>query len=112
MSAGHRALSQLTVVVDYNKLQSYGPTAEVWDLEPLADKWRAFGFKVHEVDGHDVGQLRDALSDTSDSRPTVVIAHTIKGRGINFAEGSPDWHHKSSLKKEDLAELREAVHRA
>ena len=87
LSAAHNRLDNLTVVVDYNKLQSYGLVSEVWNLEPLADKWRAFGFSVLEVDGHDVGQLTTALTGSRDGAPRVVIAHTIKGRGIDFAEG-------------------------
>lgn len=112
LSAGHHRYGNLTVIVDYNKLQSYGAISEVWDLEPLADKWRAFGFAVTEVDGHDVNQLRAALRDRADDVPTAVVAHTVKGRGIDFAEGVASWHHKASLKPEDIAGLREAVARA
>jgi len=112
ISAGHHRYSNLTVVIDYNKFQSYGAVSEVWDLEPLVDKWRAFGFTVMEVDGHDVAQLRDALRRQADNSPTAVIAHTIKGRGVDFAEGVASWHHKASLKTEDINGLREAVARA
>lgn len=112
LSAGHHRFRNLTVVVDYNKLQSYGAISDVWDLEPLTDKWRAFGFSVAEVDGHDVVQLRASLSSQADDAPTVVIAHTVKGRGIDFAEGVASWHHKASLKPEDISGLREAVARA
>lgn len=112
LSAGHHCYRNLTVVVDYNKFQSYGAISEVWDLEPLADKWRSFGFAVSEVDGHDVGQLRAALGTQADDAPTAVIAHTVKGRGIDFAEGVAAWHHKASLKPEDIAGMREAVARA
>ena len=110
LAAGHHRLDNLTVVVDYNKLQSYGPVAEVWDLEPLAAKWSAFGFECTEVDGHDVAALNKALALPSPSqRPRAIIAHTVKGRGISFAEGEPTWHHKSNLKPEELAALRAAV---
>ena len=110
LAAGHHRLDNLTVVVDYNKLQSYGPVAEVWDLEPLAAKWSAFGFECTEVDGHDVTALQKTLSLPSPSqRPRAIIAHTVKGRGISFAEGEPTWHHKSNLKPEELAALRAAV---
>lgn len=113
LAAAHHRLSNLTVVVDYNKLQSYGPVHDVWGLEPLADKWTAFGFDCVEVDGHDVTQLRSALVlPQTGSRPRAVIAHTIKGRGVQFAEGNPSWHHKASLKPVDIAEIREAVARA
>jgi transketolase len=110
LAAGHHRLDNLTVVVDYNKLQSYGPVAEVWDLEPLAAKWTAFGFDCTEVDGHDVVSLQEALSlPSSSQRPRAIIAHTVKGRGVSFAEGEPTWHHKSNLKPEELSALRSAV---
>ncbi len=110
LAAGHHRLDNLTVVVDYNKLQSYGPVAEVWDLEPLAAKWSAFGFDCTEVDGHDVAGLQEVLSLPSPSqRPRAIIAHTVKGRGVSFAEGDPTWHHKSNLKPEELDALRTAV---
>ena len=110
LAAGHHRLDNLTVVVDYNKLQSYGPVAEVWDLEPLAAKWSAFGFECTEVDGHDVAALNKALALPSlHQRPRAIVAHTVKGRGISFAEGEPTWHHKSNLKPEELAALRAAV---
>ena len=110
LAAGHHRLDNLTVVVDYNKLQSYGPVAEVWDLEPLAAKWSAFGFECTEVDGHDIGGLKEALSITNQSqRPRAIIAHTIKGRGVSFAEGDPTWHHKSDMKPQEIGSLRSAV---
>ena len=110
LAAGHHRLENLTIVVDYNKLQSFGPVADIWDLEPMADKWRAFGFDCIEVDGHDITQLEMALRLPNPAqRPRAVIAHTIKGRGVSFAEGNPSWHHKASLKPEDVAEIRAAV---
>ncbi len=112
LSAGHRKLSNLTVVVDYNKLQSYGPIPQVWELEPLSDKFSAFGFDVREVDGHDVEALEEALANPTDSKPTAVIAHTVKGKGIDFAEGRADWHHKSKLDGDEIQQLREAIDRA
>lgn len=78
--AGHHKLSNLTVIVDYNKLQGYGRTKDVLNLEPFADKWKAFGFAVCEVDGHSFEKLIPALSSIYD-KPSVVIAHTIKGFG-------------------------------
>ena len=104
MSAGKHQLSALTVFVDYNKLQSYGPTREVLDLEPLTDKWRSFGFEVDEVDGHDVQALEKLVSGLplNSKKPTAIICHTIKGKGFHFAEGKADWHHKSGLTSEDI----------
>ena len=109
MSAGKHRLSNLTLLVDYNKLQSYGPTSVVMDLEPLADKLTSFGMAVREVDGHDVAALRSALGSlpVDPSRPSAVICHTVKGRGVPFAEGNPEWHHKSNLSDQELAMIRE-----
>src|SRR2546426_10313866 len=95
-AAKHR-LSNLTVLVDYNKQQSYGTTYEVLDLEPFADKWRAFGFAAEEVDGHNVEELRAALKRTpfDSGKPSIVICHTVKGKGISFCENNLNWHHKT-----------------
>lgn len=112
LSAAHRSLNQLTVIVDYNKMQSFGPIPEVWGLEPLAAKFTAFGFEVTEVDGHDVNALNEALKSQTHEKPQVVIAHTVKGRGIDFAEGHAGWHHKSRLQGEEIYDLRQAVKRA
>lgn len=111
MCAAKHRLDHLTAVIDYNKLQSYGPVAEVQDMEPLADKWRAFGWAVRETDGHDVAALRQAFAGlpVATGRPGVVICHTVKGRGIAEAENNPSWHHKSSLKPEQVAALRRAL---
>ncbi|MEQ8248824.1 MAG: transketolase [Alphaproteobacteria bacterium] len=107
LSAGKHKLSNLVAMVDYNKLQSYDRTSVVQDLEPLADKWRAFGFAVHEVDGHDVAQLHRVLSAVPFQRdkPSAIICHTVKGRGIAAAEGNPDWHHKSKISDDDVAAM-------
>lgn len=94
MTAGHRKLANLTLVIDRNRLQQGAPVAETNDLEPLADKWRAFGWEVREVDGHDHAALLEVLArDPSRQRPLCVIAHTIKGRGVSFMENQVHWHH-------------------
>ncbi len=107
MSAGKHRLSNLVAMVDYNKLQSYDRTSVVQDLEPLTDKWRAFGFAVHEVDGHDVDQLRHVLSSVpfESDKPSAIICHTVKGRGIAEAEGNPTWHHKSKISDDEVAAM-------
>ena len=111
LHAGKHRLENLSVFIDYNKMQSYGSTAEVADLEPLADKWRSFGFAVREVDGHDVAALRDCTGALpfKANRPNCVICHTVKGRGIPFIEGRAVWHHKALLSPEDIAELEQAL---
>ncbi|MGD0074498.1 MAG: transketolase [Candidatus Binataceae bacterium] len=99
MCAGKHTLSNLVAIVDYNKIQSAGPTAEIQELEPLRDKWQAFGFATLEVDGHDIVKLRDAFRKLplDGKRPTAVICHTVKGKGFPFAEHDPEWHHKSRV---------------
>jgi transketolase len=95
MTAGHRRLANLTLIIDRNRLQQGATVEETNTLEPLADKWRAFGWEVVEVDGHDVDQLYRVLGAPIGDRqkPLCVIAHTIKGRGISFMENEVKWHH-------------------
>ncbi len=103
MSASKQKLSSLVAIVDYNKLQSYDKTCDVTSLEPLADKWKSFGFAVAEVDGHDVGQLEDCLKRVpfDSEKPSCIICHTVKGKGIPFAENNLSWHHKTKMSSEE-----------
>jgi len=105
-AAKHR-LDNLTVLVDYNKQQSYGTTYEVLDLEPFAEKWRAFGFAVEEVDGHSVDQLRSALKRVpfQEGKPSAIVCHTIKGKGVSFVENNLHWHHKNKISEEEVRSL-------
>jgi transketolase len=95
-AAQHR-LDNLTVIVDYNKIQSLGRTDEVLSLEPFAAKWQAFRWTATEVDGHDVVALGTQLGAVPHAAgaPTVVIAHTVKGKGVSFMEGDLLWHYRS-----------------
>lgn len=95
--AQHFRLSNLYAIVDYNKIQSFGSVAEVSDLRPLAEKFRAFNWGVHEIDGHDHAALEVALSAPPPlpSRPTVIVAHTVKGKGVSFMEDRLAWHYKN-----------------
>jgi transketolase len=95
--APHHRLDNLVAVVDYNKIQSFGSVREVLDLEPFTDKWRAFGWSVVEVNGHDLGSLVETLGSTprEPGKPTVVIAHTVKGKGVSFMEDQLRWHYSS-----------------
>ena len=95
MLAGHRKLGQLTAIVDRNGLQQGATTEDTNALEPLADKWRAFGWDVVEIDGHDHQQLLNALGPPQTARegPLCVIARTVKGRGISYMENQAGWHH-------------------
>jgi transketolase len=94
MAAGHRSLSNLTAIVDRNRLQQGARTEDTNRLEPLADKWRAFGWDVVEADGHDIGGLFDFLNARGTDRPRCLIARTIKGKGVSFMEDRVEWHHK------------------
>ena len=107
LSAGKHRLSNLTVIVDCNAQQSYGSTASVLDLEPFADKWRAFNFAVTEMDGHDVPALRRVLGGLplEADRPSAIICHTVKGKGIAFAENNPRYHHLNRLSPDDVEAL-------
>lgn len=111
LAAGKHKLDRLTVLVDYNKQQSYGPVAEVQPLDPLADKFRAFGFATAEVDGHDVAALRKTLVSVplASGRPSAIVCHTVKGRGIPAAEDNPAWHHKNRLSDKDRADIAAAL---
>jgi transketolase len=111
LSASKHRLSSLTAIIDYNKLQSYGRVADVMPLEPLADKWTAFGFAVAEVDGHDVAALNAVFADLpfAAGAPNLIIAHTVKGAGVAFAEGDPLWHHKAAVDAATVARLRAAL---
>jgi transketolase len=111
MCAGKHRVSHLTAIIDYNKIQSAGPTREIQDLEPLADKWRAFGFAAKEVDGHDVNALRSVFRALpfGPERPSAIICHTVKGKGIPFAENDPNWHHKAKLSSETVAQMYGAL---
>jgi len=107
LCAGKHKLSNLTVIVDYNKRQSYDAVAKVQPLEPLALKWRAFGFTVRLLDGHHVRQLQSCLREprTTERKPWVMICDTVKGKGVPEIENHPFWHHKDVFTPEDAVRL-------
>ena len=111
LSAGNRKLDNLCVLVDYNKQQSYDTTYEVQNLEPFVDKWKSFGFAVDEVNGHDVKEIKKNLFRIPivAEKPTAIICHTVKGKGIKFAENNLAWHHKSKISDEDLKAMYDAL---
>jgi transketolase len=93
MSAAHHKLGTLTAVIDYNKLQSDASNDVIMRLEPLADKWRAFGWDVQEIDGHDIAAILAAFRHAGETDlPSVIIAHTVKGKGVPYMENIPAWH--------------------
>jgi transketolase len=104
MTAAHYDLDNLTAIVDRNRLQQGASTADTKELEPLPDKWAAFGFEVRVVDGHDYTELLAALEPSTAGKPVAVIANTIKGKGVSFMENRVEWHHKvPSAEQVDLA---------
>ena len=112
MAASHYRLANLTAIVDRNKISQSGPVAEIVGIEPLVDKWRAFGWEVREIDGHDMSEIVDALDAVPlhADRPTALIAHTIKGKGVSFAENTYLWHSNNvndEIYARALAELGE-----
>lgn len=96
--APHHQLDNLTVIVDYNKIQSLAPVAETLTLEPFVDKWRAFGWEVREAPGHDFNALHSALSATpwKPGKPSVLICHTTKGKGVAYMENTVMWHYRTA----------------
>jgi transketolase len=96
MFAARWKLDNLVAIVDYNKWQAMGRSDEVTALAPLADKWRAFGWETTEVDGHDLGGLATLLdaAPLATGKPTAIVAHTVKGKGVSFMEGDLEWHYR------------------
>ncbi len=109
MAASQFRLDNLTVIVDRNRLQQGDGTESTVSLEPLAERWRAFGFSVREVDGHDLEALISTLQSVpfETGRPNCVIAHTHKGRGVSFMEDRVEWHHRVPTSDELAAALEE-----
>lgn len=107
--AAHHGLDNLTAIIDYNRIQSLDLVEKTIRLEPLAEKFRAFGWSAVEVDGHDVSALRATLESVpaAAGRPTMVIAHTVKGKGVSFMEGKVLWHYRPPAGEELTAALRE-----
>lgn len=95
--APQHQLDNLTAIVDYNKLQSFGTVTDVMELAPLTEKWRAFRWAAREIDGHDHAQIESALNSIpfEPGKPSVIIAHTVKGKGVSFMENKLEWHYKS-----------------
>jgi len=111
MCAGKHELDNLTVLIDYNKQQSYSTTAEIQELEPFSKKWESFGFYVKEIDGHDVNALKATLQSLPlvAKKPVALICHTIKGKGISFMENNLSWHHKSKLTLQEIQKMYQSI---
>jgi len=109
MAAAHYHAGNLTAIIDNNGLQIDGPVAEVLSPLPLPEKWRAFGWSAHELDGHDLGALQSLLAAVPDGsgKPVALIAHTVKGKGISFMEDDNNWHYRIPTPAEVAAAFRE-----
>jgi transketolase len=109
MFASFHKVDNVVAIVDYNRIQLDGFVKDIMELEPLADKWRAFGWHVVEVDGHDVAALQKAFAEASATKgkPTVLLAHTIKGKGVSFMENNPKYHGVAPSADEVAAALKE-----
>jgi transketolase len=101
MTTAHHQIDSLTVLVDHNQLQAMGPICDRMNIEPLVDKWRAFGWETWEIDGHDMAAIVQALAAAAEikGRPTAIVARTVKGKGVPFMEGRPEFH--NALLSED-----------
>ena len=116
MSASRYGLDSITAILDRNRIQATGPTKEIFDIPNIAEKWRAFGWNVLSVDGHDVGAVLDALDEAAATKgsPTVIVADTIKGKGISFAENLVAFHNAALTQEQydqALVEIEEAGRR-
>ena len=109
MAAGHYKLDNLTGFLDYNGLQIDGTNDEVMRVDPLTDKWRSFGWNVIEIDGHSFEEIIDALekAENTKDQPTMIIAKTIKGKGVSFMENAVGWHGNAPKKEEAELALKE-----
>ncbi len=109
MSAAHFKLDNLVAIVDRNGIQNDRWTYQVMDLEPLADKWRAFGWHTLEIDGHNFREVLGALDEASRVKgaPTAIVARTVKGKGVSFMENNPDFHGKAPSKEQAAKALEE-----
>ena len=109
MFAPHFQLDNLTAIVDHNEIQLDGRCCDIMGIEPLADKWRAFNWHVIEIDGHDMKQILPALKKAGEikGKPTVIIAHTVKGKGVSFMENNVDFQGKAPNAQETEIALKE-----
>ena len=113
LSVSKHNLLNLITIIDFNKLQSYGLTKEVSDLHSLKKKWESFGFKVFEVNGHSIIELRKIfiLAKKQKNKPVTIICHTVKGKGLSFAEGKAEWHHKSMITQNQIQEMKRELYK-
>ena len=109
MSANKFKLNNLIAILDYNNLQLDGKCSEIMPLEPLADKWKSFGWDIKEIDGHNMCEILTAFYDLKkiQKKPTIIIAHTVKGKGVSYMENQLNWHGKAPNKEQFRQALKE-----
>ena len=109
--SSHHKLDNLTLIIDYNKLQAFGRTNDVLKLEPLKEKWQAFGWAAREINGHNFSEIEKTLLTVPfvEGKPSVIIAHTIKGKGVSFMEDKLEWHYNNLSKEDYQRALKELV---
>ncbi len=107
LSAPTLGLDNMTVIVDHNKLQAMDDLENIVHMQPFADKWRAFGWNVVEIDGHDYAEIKEALLTRYEGKPTLIVANTIKGKGVSFMENVPIWHYRMPNEQELLIVMEE-----
>ena len=112
LTAKKHNLDNYIIIVDYNKIQSAGFTKDILDLEPLTKKFNAFNFDTYNIDGHNLKILKKTFNKfKKNKKPKAVICNTIKGKGINFAENNPNWHHLSKIDNETITQLEKALNK-
>ena len=109
MLAAAKRVGKLTAIVDYNKWQATGRSQEILALEPLNKKWESFGWDVLEIDGHNFDEIRNAFKKCKScvSKPSIIIAHTIKGKGVSFMEDNNNWHYRTPNEEELQLAIKE-----
>lgn len=109
MVAAHYKLDNLIAILDYNKLQLYGETNTIMNIEPVIEKWHVFGWKTIEINGHRISELVQALEEAVkfEGKPTIIVAHTIKGKGVSFMENKVEWHSLIPTKEQTKQALKE-----
>ena len=109
MLAASNSLYNLTILIDFNKWQATGRSKEIMALDPLLDKWKSFGWHSQEIDGHDFNEIRNSLTNAKNNKkkPSVIIAHTVKGKGISFMEDDNNWHYRIPNENELSEALKE-----
>ena len=107
MFASAQKVNNLTVIIDFNKWQATGRSRDIFALEPLREKWKAFGWNTEEINGHNFKELSNALKNSKKEvkKPTAIIAHTIKGKGVSFMEDDNNWHYRTP----NEVEFKEAI---